>query len=320
MIPHPSLAPLLFGGTLPPSQIDPERRPLPPLAAAVASASVAADGLALVAVAEEGLGLWQCQYDRPGDEIKAAAWSRVEVEGLPRGERFSAVAAGDLACLALSAVDGSVFMWSRRRGGEEDDDDKDDTPTIMTAKCVLGPRLPDEDGDESTTSPLHRLPIAAIAAGRRHFVAVARPPSAAAFAWGDNSRGQCSVAAPGGGSFVPHPRLIEALGGIACSTCAAGDAHSLVGSADGASVFEFGGGGGGGDRPALVPDIDHLPGAVVALAAGGRHSVALDAEGRVQCWGGEEGDWGQRRVGVADERARVGAVVAGWRHTVLVME
>jgi alpha-tubulin suppressor-like RCC1 family protein len=116
---------------------------------------------------------------------------------------------------------------------------------------------------------------------------------------------------------VRKPRLIEALGGVVCSLCAAGDAHSLVGSADGASVFEFGGdGGSSSSTPALV---DHLSDAssIVALAAGGKHSVALDVEGRVFCWG--DGKWGQKSGG---EGGGVVAhsVVAGWRHTAVVLK
>jgi hypothetical protein len=305
-IPHASLAPLLFGGTLPPSsttQNDHCHRPPPPFRR-LASASVAADGFALVAAAD---GLGQCQYGRPG-----AVWNSVEVEGLPCKERFSAVAAGDFTCLALSAEDGSVFAWSRRRG-RQGDDNEDGTDT--TAKCVLGPRL---DDDNDTTTPLHRLPIAAIAAARRHCLAVAKPPHAAAFAWGDSSRGQCAVAPGQGsgasGSFVPKPRLIEALGGVVCGLCAAGDWHSLVASADGASVFEFG--GEGGSSPVLVDHLSAAKTSIVALAAGGKHSVALDADGRVFCWG--DGGWGQR---VEDGSGGVAhSVVAGWRHTAVVLK
>ena len=121
------------------------------------------------------------------------------------------------------------------------------------------------------------------------------------------------------GSSVPRPRAIEALGGVACALCAAGDAHSLLGSADGAAVYAFGGAAHGGRAavPALVPESD-LPadGApVVALAAGGKHSVALRADGRVHGWG--DASWGQAAFG--DGGGGVRSVIAGWRHTVLVL-
>lgn len=292
-----SLAPLMFGGALPSSA---PSVPLPPVG--VAASSVAADRFALVA-AEQG-GLWQYHHD--------AAWSRVEVAGLARDERYASVAVGDLVCLALSAADGSVFQWRRRRRRGEDDEEEGDEGGDADdggATCVLGPRMLDGD------PPLYRLPVTAIAAGRQHQLAVSR---AAAFAWGDTSRGQCGVSpgssGHGSGSWLPRPRAIEALGGVVCALCAAGDAHSLLGSADGAAVYAFG--AETGAVPTLVPDED-LPeeGApVVALAAGGRHSVALRADGRVCGWGGAQ--WGEVAFGGVNG---VRCIIAGWRHTVLVL-
>ena len=331
-IPDPSLAPLLFGGALPPSTLEHDHRLPPPPFRVAAAASVGADGCALASDGDGG-GLWQCRAGQ--------AWSRVQVPGMPsEEERFSAVAIGDTRCLALLEQDGSVVEWRRWRQGaeaEEEDDDDDGTPDGFGACCVLGPRLASTDDRDLA---LRRLPIASIAAGRRHFVAVARSKGGAAisgnpcWAWGESSRGQCGVAPGQGGgksgSRVPRPRLVEALGGIDCVMCAAGDAHSLVASAD--AVFSF---GGGRAEPALVPERDLPLGddgestvVVVQLAAGGKHSVALTSDGRVHVWGvGEEDQeegaegalaWGQRPP-TPTQQQKVEAVVAGWRHTVLVL-
>jgi alpha-tubulin suppressor-like RCC1 family protein len=349
-----SLAPLLFGGVLPPSDAASPLRPPPPFRGPVAAASVGADGYALAAASTTEDGLWQCQYDRPD-----AAWSLVQVEGLPTGERFSGVAVGDARCLALAERDGSVFCWRRRgkkkqKDGDSEDDDEDqdddaggeeDGPFPGRARCVLGPRVErgeqqqqqqqqrrrrDDDADDASPNPLLlRLPIAAVAAGRRHFLAVARPPHAAAFAWGCSARGQCGVApgsAGGGGggggksgSWVARPRLVAALGGVPLALCAAGDAHSLVASADGASVFCFGDRGGGvfAPQPELVDlPLGEAPVAALAAGGGGAHGLGLDAEGRAYSWG--DGSWGQQIDGLRGRR--VVGVVAGWRHSVLVLK
>lgn len=156
--------------------------------------------------------------------------------------------------------------------------------------------------------------ITAVAAGSRH--ALALDGSGAVWAWGANAAGQAGV---GDRDHVPTVRRVPVQGIIAI---AAGADFSLAVDGDGV-VWGWGSNATGQVAPAqsaadvLSPQpVDGLP-AIVAIAAGAGHALALDAAGRIWAWG--DGRHGQlaggttprvtapRQVGIAP----VASIAAG---------
>ena len=92
------------------------------------------------------------------------------------------------------------------------------------------------------------------------------------------------------------PKKVEAFAGQRVVAVSAGTSHSIALTADG-SVWSWGGGRGGrlghGDQQdQLLPKkIEAFAGRrVVAVSAGGHHSIAVSADGDVFTWGkGEDG-------------------------------
>jgi alpha-tubulin suppressor-like RCC1 family protein len=144
---------------------------------------------------------------------------------------------------------------------------------------------------------------------------------AGAYCWGDNAHGQLAdgrhdhdrcddglatvdcaftpVRAPGLDEAVElslgalHGCALDSDGGVACW----GDgAAGQLGVPDGAA---------GRSEPAAVPDLDDI----VQVSAGGLHTCALRADGRVLCWGAnDEGQLGDGRL-VHGDPCRLGADV-----------
>ena len=129
------------------------------------------------------------------------------------------------------------------------------------------------------------------------------------------------------------PRVVEALQGVHISMVAAGSGHSLALSGAG-ELYSFGIGMfgvlGHGDRtnhlaPRLVAALQSV--CVSAVAAGWDHSLALSEAGDVYSFGhGGSGQLGHDlvlteltpRPIAALQGVRVGAVAAGWRHSLVV--
>lgn len=76
---------------------------------------------------------------------------------------------------------------------------------------------------------------AQVAAGACHSLAVTRP-SGRLYTWGWSAHGQCGT---GSTSDIQQPALCGALDGVPLAAAAAGMAHSVVASRDGA-VYSFG--------------------------------------------------------------------------------
>lgn len=140
-------------------------------------------------------------------------------------------------------------------------------------------------------SPLTGLTRAvAIAAGGSHSLALA--PDGSVWAWGGNDQGQLGSATVGGSET---PLRVAGLG--RALAVAAGSAHSLALGEDG-TVWAWGANREGQLGDGSLRDTAHpvqvgggagpLAG-VVAIAAGGRHSLALREDGTVWAWGANEG-------------------------------
>ncbi|GBF99219.1 hypothetical protein Rsub_11426 [Raphidocelis subcapitata] len=253
---------------------------------------------------------------------RVARWRRVA--GL-EAVRVVQVAAGERHCLAL-ADDGRVFVWGQQCGqtgsGETGGDDgsghsSGDSGGQPAAagtnhstasprgwgdlECVAGPGTP------------RPQPVAQIAAGGRHSLAVTR--AGEVLAWGSNLQGQCAADRGAAPVDVPQPTRVAALGGVPIRAVAAGAAHSVALSRDGAA-YAFGCGTDGalgcgtaedckGGRPArssssgpmaaglgacsAVPQLIEGPGLdeeeVVQAACGARHTLLRCASGAVYAFG-----------------------------------
>eukprot|EP00698_Gefionella_okellyi_P005691 TRINITY_DN15158_c0_g1_i1.p1 TRINITY_DN15158_c0_g1~~TRINITY_DN15158_c0_g1_i1.p1 ORF type:complete len:374 (+),score=45.87 TRINITY_DN15158_c0_g1_i1:36-1157(+) len=148
------------------------------------------------------------------------------------------------------------------------------------------------------------------------------------WAWGCGSEGQLGN---GKTADVLAPTRIEALHGLNVATIAAGNAHSTALLTDG-SILTWGCGadgqlGHGTTANELLPArVDVLKGtAIVDVACGGQHTVALSSNGQVWSWGlGEYGQLGHggtaskyipTRISALDSR-QVVQLACGWAHSV----
>lgn len=180
----------------------------------------------------------------------------------------------------------------------------------------------------SSETPLH-CPMRRIDAGDRHALAITS--GGRVLTWGDNSDGQL-----GTGSSDPYsatPDTIRVIRPMAPAVAVAGGgAHSLM--LDESSVVwawgagtrgQLGNGSSSSASTAVRVVLDRDMTTVVAIAAGGRHSVLLDSAGHVWTWGAN--DEGQLGIGSYVDQSlprmvspgSMGAVVAiaaGAEHTV----
>ena len=179
--------------------------------------------------------------------------------------------------------------------------------------------------------------VTAAAAGAWHSLGITSDSSAAA--WGENFLGQL------GGTNDDAPRAVSVYEGgggplVTAIAVAAGDDHSLALKVDG-TVWSWGGNfygqlgigtsGSGTDSNLAVQVLDagggYLEG-VVAIAAGGLHSLALKADGTVWAWGDDL--FGQLGTGssgglsplpvMVDTALRFRAIGAGGNHSLGVAE
>jgi alpha-tubulin suppressor-like RCC1 family protein len=172
-------------------------------------------------------------------------------------------------------------------------------------------------------------PIAAIAAGARHSVALTA--SGSILSWGCSLHGECGTGAivPS----VPTPTVVSALGPLKFVAIGAGMGHTLCLSETG-DVYSWGSNDQGqlGDgttvsslNPKLIESLGAGDDPVVKIAVGGRHSVALTKSGKAFSWG--FGKFGQLGNGVFESVSspkemvtseKVVDVAAGWWHTVVI--
>lgn len=210
------------------------------------------------------------------------------------------VPANDSYALAVTA-EGTAWSWGRNSQGQ-----LGLTGLSSTNRPAIIPGLSN---------------LVAVAAGGGH--ALALTGAGLVWSWGLNSDEQLGRATSSG--TTNPPAVVPGLTNI--TALAAGDRHSLALAADG-RVFAWGDNssgqigtgvpGGSVNQPAPVAGLSNL----VAVAAGGVHSLALDADGRVFAWG--DNDVGQLGVGgFADAAsptlvaglANVTAIAGGWLHS-----
>lgn len=232
----------------------------------------------------------------------------------PPPPRVTAIAAGDAHTLALKN-DGTVWAWGSGGLGELG---TGDTASHGTAVRVAGPY-----------GVGHLSNMIAVAAGGAHSLALLK--SGSVFAWGYNNDGQLgdgTTATRTTPVMVTGPTGKGSLGEI---TAVAAGAHyySMALRKDGTvwtwGYNHFGQLGNGTTTTSLVPTEVVGPanasslGSIVAIAAGGSHSLALAANGTVWAWG--LNDYGQLGDGTTTNHVRpvqvsglsnVTAIAAGW--------
>jgi alpha-tubulin suppressor-like RCC1 family protein len=211
-----------------------------------------------------------------GDGTTAPRTSPTPVTGITAP--VVAIAAGTAHTLALTS-DGKVYAWGHNRSGELGGDGttkNNPTPTLVPG--------------------LHE--VRGVAAGSGFSLALEADGSV--LAWGNNQSGELGDGKAPQDHTTPAP--VRGLGsGSGVVEIAAGTDFGMVRKADG-SVWEWGNGTSGqlGDgttdkQSAPTPVHGLGPGShVVAIAGGGAHALALEADGTVLAWGnnraGELGD------------------------------
>jgi len=196
-----------------------------------------------------------------GDGTTTQRTAPVAVSGLTG---VVAIAAGTSHSLALKA-DGTLYAWGLNSSGQLGDG----TTTQRTAPV-----------------PVTIGPVRAIGAGEAFSVALVQAGGAPAlYSWGADASYQL-----GDGSVAP--RLAPGRGLEGALLASAGRLHAVAVRADG--VWAWGenavgalGDGTTTDRPTPI-QLDELP-QMLQVAAGGDHTLAIDADGHVWAWGSNGG-------------------------------
>ncbi|MCL2818317.1 MAG: hypothetical protein FWD41_01095, partial [Actinomycetia bacterium] len=251
--------------------------------------AVAAGGYHSLALAADGT-VWTWGYNAFG-QLGLSDYSHrnvpTQVAALD-GKDIVAIAGGDSFSLALSD-DGRVWAWGENSQGQLGDGTTDQHPSPVE---VTG---------------LADVKVTQIAAGTQHSIAVGSDGSL--FCWGYNGYGQLGM-----GDLVDRhtPTQVAALADTQVTAIAAGASHSLALAADG-SLWAYGYnnsgqlGVGSHATQSLPVEVSDLAdsgqlGAVTAIAAGGSHSLALDAQGALWAWGANAN--GQLGIGTTVEQTR----------------
>jgi alpha-tubulin suppressor-like RCC1 family protein len=238
-----------------------------------------------------------------------ALFAQVNQHGRPP---ITAIAAGDNHSLALDSG-GRVWAWGANYSGQLGVGSNDSQITFASAILSL----------QGTT-------ITAIAAGGDHTLALDSQGNV--WAWGDNRNGQLGI-----GSFDEKRNAPARLGFFPPNTritrIAAGAIHSLGIDSSG-SLWAWGANGNGqlgiGTMiDSFAPARVHFPDGtlrIVTVAAGGAHSLAVDANGNLWAWGfNQRGQLGNGTVIDSHVPARViypdgsthpiVSIAAGTRHS-----
>jgi alpha-tubulin suppressor-like RCC1 family protein len=171
-------------------------------------------------------------------------------------------------CLALLA-NGTVMSWGENSHGQLGDGTTESSNVPVPVSGLSG--------------------VVAIAAGEAHSLALLSDGSVVA--WGSDVHGQLG---DGGSKDSSTPVAAKGLSGV--TAIAAGAEHSLA-LTSGGGVFAWGNGiygqlGAGATTESHVPvAVTGLSSGIAAIAAGGRHSLALLGDGTAMAWGG--GEFGQ---------------------------
>ena len=195
-----------------------------------------------------------------------------KIEAFAGGQRVVATLAGFVHSLAVTA-DGTVWSWGNGLYGKLGHGDGQPQLLPKKIEAFAGQRA------------------IAVSAGFVHSIAITA--DGAVWSWG---RGVSGKLGHGDQQNQLLPKKVEALAGQRVVAVSAGGGHSIALTADGA-VWSWGDGlygrlGHGDEQDQLLPKkIEALAGQrVVAVLAGGHHSLARTADGAVFTWGqGERG-------------------------------
>ena len=241
-----------------------------------------------------------------GDERRQLLPKKVEAFA---GQRVVAVSAGDSHSLAITA-DGAVWSWGRGDEGQLGHGVQQDTELPGKIEALAGQR------------------VVVVSAGGSHSLAITA--DGAVWSWGSGDDGRLGH---GDTQLQLLLKKVEAFAGRSVIAVSAGDSHSLAITADGA-VWSWGQGGLGAlghgslQNQLLLRKIEAFDGQrVVAVSAGGQHSLALAADGAVWSWGlglGGELGHGDEQLQQLPKKIealagqRVVAVSAGWQRSLVL--
>lgn len=198
----------------------------------------------------------------------------VLASGVLAGKTVVAIAAGGRHSLALCS-DGTLAAWGSNSDGQLGDINTEDSTVPVAVN---------RDGITNKT-------VVAISAGDSHSLALCSDGTVAA--WGSNRSGQLGNNALRGSRFPVPVSTAGVLAGKKVVAVSAGGNHSLAQCADGTLVAWGSNSDGqlGNDSTAdsRVPVAVHTAvftsGPIVAISAGGKHSMALDAYNTLAAWG-----------------------------------
>lgn len=243
------------------------------VAGAGAAAEVAAGWTHSVAVRDGRVWTWgDNAYGQLGQPDAGRALCPRPVAGLSNVVAVSAA----WHTLALTAS-GEVYAWGRNDLGQ-----------LGNKRFGWGEK------EEKPVRVVGLRDIVAVAAGWEHSLALSRDGHV--YAWGSQSHGQLGDGVRQTGTPVSTPQKVPGLSEV--TRIAAGGQHSLALCRDG-TVYAWGsnwngqlgngkigkGGHSAVPRPVVGADGKGMLREIVAMAAGGLHSIAVAADGTVYAWG-----------------------------------
>jgi alpha-tubulin suppressor-like RCC1 family protein len=267
-----------------------------------AQGSVAAGKFHTVALKSDGtVWAWGSNSNgQLGDGTTTDSVAPVQVSGL---SDVTAIAAGSAYTVALKS-DGTVWAWGSNSNGQLGDGTTTDSVAPVQVSDLAD--------------------VTAIAAGEFHTVALKGDRTV--WTWGANDSGQLGH---GGTTQKIKPAQVANLADV--TAIAAGSAHTVVLRKDG-KVRAWGDnssgqlGIGNTDEKKTSPvDVKKLSD-VIAIAAGGFHTVALKSDGTVWAWGnnsnGQLGDGTTTDMNLPveiNDFASAIAITAGYQHTASIV-
>jgi alpha-tubulin suppressor-like RCC1 family protein len=269
--------------------------------------AVAAGGNHTLALMSDGtVKAWGSNlFGQLGDGTNTSSNTPVTVTGLV-GTAIAVAAGANHSVVLMS--DGSLKTWGSNLAGQLGTGDTASSSTPNSVSDLLGKT------------------VISVAAGADHTLALIDDGSVTA--WGSNLSGQIGDGATTGSRT---PIAITGLGGTAVAV-SAGDTHSIALMADG-SVKGWGGNlsgqlGSGTTSNSKTPvAATGLYKTIIAVSAGGGHTIALMTDGTVMAWGGNlSGQLGNGTtvnsslpVAVNGLGATAVALSAGSSHSVAIM-
>ncbi len=226
----------------------------------------------------DGAGLVWTQGDNFRGQLGNGGVNRRDTPQHPLGMDQAVAVASGLDHVLVLRKDGTLWGWGYGDVGQVG-------ATFMTIQILDSLGLPMVAGYTAERQPaqLALPPMATVAAGGRHSLAVAR--DGVLYAWGDNKKGQLGL----GDRFDRYlpARLPQALPGI--TQLAAGYDHSLA--LDGNGTLYAWGANDSGQLGDGMQNQRSIPGMVLglppiaAMTAGAGFTLAVDHAGQLWAWG-----------------------------------